>query len=88
MKKNFSIATKVIRTDKLLLLEIRKFCEENGYSPHIFMNKETSHALSAARADIRNIGSFIPNLEGFVGEYSGLKVYEDNDLEFGEVELR
>ena len=86
MKKNFSIATKVIKTDRLLRLEVRKFCEENGYPPHIFMNKETEETLNAVRS--YNVSSFVPNLEGFVGEYSGLKIYEDDSLEFGEVELR
>ena len=92
MSKKFSIA-KTIDRDKLNR-QIDLYMYETGeINPYLFMNKETSNELKDEC--LRNFNVFpdatiIPSLKGIgvIALYQGYKVYENNDLKFGEVEIR
>lgn len=92
MSKKFSIA-KTIDKEKLnkqIYLYMFENCEMN---PYLFMNKETLDELkdecfkdsevshdAATDASLKEIG--------VVGLYHCYKIYENNELGFGEVEIR
>lgn len=65
---------------------IRNNTGDESYYPYIFANKDTINRL----VDQCKVSVF-ENLKisgGLVGYYLGNKLFEDNTLKFGEVELR
>ena len=73
--------------------KIAEFVYREGHEPYIFANKETLDALvkpieqelkfvSAATGIVSSFKSC------FIGKYQGNKMFEDNTLKFGEIELR
>ena len=89
--ETFSIVDK-INVDKLNT-KIEEFIYRKGHRPYIFANKETLDALvkpieqelkfvSAATGIVSSFKSC------FIGKYQGNKMFEDNTLKFGEIELR
>ena len=91
--ETFSIVEN-INVDKLNT-KIAEFVYKEGHDPYIFANKET---LDALVKPIERELNFITSLTGstriyvgkscLVGKYQGNKVYEDDTLKFGEIELR
>ena len=89
----FSIVEK-INVDKLNT-KIAEFVYREGHDPYIFANKETLEVLVKP---IEQELNFITSLTGstriyvgkscLVGKYQGNKMYEDDTLKFGEIELR
>ena len=81
-----------INVDKLNT-KIAEFVYREGHDPYIFANKETLDALikpieqevkfvSATTGVVRSLKTCL------VGKYQGNKMYEDDTLKFGEIELR
>lgn len=73
--------------------KLSEFFNVNGYFPKIFASNETLDALSKPYVqDMKRIefvdGGVLAKVEGLIGEYQGYKMFEDNVLEFGEIELR
>lgn len=66
-------------------------CKE-GYAPYIFMNNLTWQKLYEAYRDNTfqkwDGSSYYHGHTGLIGKYQGYKMFEDNTLEFGEIELR
>ena len=91
--ETFSIVEN-INVDKLHT-KIAEFVYREGHDPYIFANKET---LDALIKPIEQELKFITSPTGstriyvgkscLVGKYQGNKMYEDDTLKFGEIELR
>lgn len=91
--ETFSIVEK-INVDKLNT-KVAEFVYREGHEPYIFANKETLEALIKP---IEQELNFITSPTGsiriyvgkscLVGKYQGNKMFEDNTLKFGEIELR
>ena len=91
MGKKFSIA-KAVDLNKLSE-NIQRYTIETGeFNPYIFMNEETIREMRKdylERVDVlceQILKSKYPN--GLIGKYEGYKIYQDNNLKFGEVEIR
>lgn len=65
---------------------VRNNTGDESYYPYIFANKDTINRL----ADQCRVSVFenVKTSCGLVGYYLGNKVFEDNTLKFGEIELR
>ena len=91
--ETFSIVEK-INVDKLNA-KVTEFVYKEGHEPYIFANKET---LDALVKPIEKESNFITSPTGstriyvgkscLVGKYQGNKMFEDDTLKFGEIELR
>ncbi len=87
MSKKFSIV-KTLDESKLRE-ELYIYMNEQQEEPYIFLNRETITELKSKYINLpcpliyRNIYR-----NGVIGTYQGFKVYENNDLKYGEVELR
>ena len=91
MTEKFSII-KQLDTEKLNE-KIAYFVYENGHDPYIFANDSTLEALMKPYEQKMKYvefidGGVIKKAEGMIGKYQGYKMFEDNTLEFGEIELR
>ena len=90
--ETFSIVEK-INVNKLNT-KVAEFVYKEGHEPYIFANKETLDALvkPIEQAEIFTnswgIG-FVSSFKGcLVDKYQGNKMFEDDTLKFGEIELR
>ena len=91
MTEKFSIV-KQLDTEKLNE-KIAEFFSVNGYIPDIFVNYATLESLiKPYEQKMKYVefidGGVIKKAEGLICKYQGYKMFEDNDLEFGEIELR
>lgn len=73
--------------------KLSEFFNVNGYIPKIFASNETLEALKKPyEQEMKRIefvdGGVFTKAEGLIGEYQGYKIFEDDTLEFGEIELR
>ena len=87
----FSIVEK-INVDKLNT-KIAEFVYREGHEPYIFANKETLDALAKPiEQQLKFISAATGAVSSFktclVGKYQGNKMFEDDTLKFGEIELR
>lgn len=90
MSKKFSIV-RTIDFEKLNY-EINGCVALTGEkNPYIFMNKDTIDAITSA-CEVTHVhpydAAYTTNREDCKGYYCGYKVFVDNDLKFGEVEVR
>lgn len=84
------ISKKIITLDNRKLYE--EICKYEGVSnqtAYLFMNKDTMKSL--CKLTVMSIS--IPHVEidtddCTLAKYSGLKVFQNDDLEFGEIEIR
>lgn len=93
MAEKFSII-KQFDTEKLSR-RLSEFICKNWYNPYIFANHETLEALKKPyEQDMKRIefidgGVLVTGTnKGLIAKYQGYKMFEDNTLEFGEIELR
>lgn len=90
--EKFSIVEK-INVDKLNT-KIAEFVYREGYEPYIFSNKETLDALvkpieqAEMFANSWGIGLVSSYMGCLTGMYRGNKMFRDDTLQFGEIELR
>ncbi len=73
--------------------KLSEFFNIKGYFPKIFASNETLEALSKPYVQkMKRIefvdGGVLAKAEGLIGEYQGYKMFEDNTLKYGEIELR
>ena len=79
---------------KINLDELTKKIDEYQYStgetnPYLFMNQSTIDVIPTVDdAIIRNMNQVLAKINGFAGYYHGCKVFRDDSLSFGEVEIR
>lgn len=89
--ETFSIVDK-INVNKLNT-KVEEFVYREGHEPYIFANKET---LDALVKPIEQELKFVPTATGvttsfkscFIGKYQDNKMFQDDTLKFGEIELR
>lgn len=90
--ETFSIVDK-ININKLNI-KIVEFIHREGYKPYIFANKETLDVLAKPNEQELKfvsavIGATTSFRSYFVGDkYKNYKMFEDDTLKFGEIELR
>jgi hypothetical protein len=89
--ETFSIVDK-IDVNKLNT-KIAEFVYKEGHEPYIFANKETLEALVKPIVHELKFVSPITSVTTsfkrcFIGKYQGNKMFEDDTLKFGEIELR
>ena len=89
--ETFSIVDK-INVDKLNT-KVEEFIYRKGHRPYIFANKETLEALvKPIEQEIKFVSAATGAVSSFktclVGKYHGDKMFEDDTLKFGEIELR
>lgn len=89
--EKFSIVDK-INVNKLNT-KVEEFVYREGHEPYIFANKET---LDALVKPIEQELKFVPTVavgttsfkSCFIGKYQDNKMFQDDTLKFGEIELR
>lgn len=88
--EKFSIVDK-INVNKLNT-KVVEFVHREGYRPYIFANKETLEALTKPiEQELKFVSATgVTTLfkSCFIGKYQGDKMFEDDTLKFGEIELR
>ena len=89
--ETFSIVDK-ININKLNT-KVEEFIYRKGHRPYIFANKETLDALvKPIEQELKFISASTGVVSSFktclVGKYQGNKMFEDDTLKFGEIELR
>lgn len=89
--ETFSIIDK-INVNKLNT-KIAEFIYREGHEPYIFANKETLDALAKPiEQELKFVSAVTGTISSFktclVGKYQGNKMFEDDTLKFGEIELR
>lgn len=92
MSRKFSIITTIDLSK--IDSEITKYVNINGnFDPYIFMNEDTAIAIEnevSSHDIVANIDSQTKRStkDGMYATYSGYKVFINNDLRFGIVEIR
>lgn len=86
MPEKFSIQTKKIDIQKLNV-QIQDFERYNNFRPYIFANHETIKELDSIVGSGSELCTFKES-DCLCGLFEGHKVYQDDGLQFGEVELR
>ncbi len=82
----FAITTK--KLDFMKLNEkIHTYKFENGYKPYLFMNEDTIDELTII-IGFSPDGLMGANPSGYCGTYCGQKVFCDETMQFGDVEMR
>lgn len=85
--ETFSIVDK-INVDKLNT-KIAEFVYQEGHEPYIFANKETLDTLIKPIEQELKFASAVTGITtSFKRCFIGNKMFEDNTLKFGEIELR
>lgn len=86
MNKTFSIAS----VDLFKICNEIEFCkrEYDGYEPYIFMSENTLSAIESATDDVDFLDPAPIISKGINATYSGYKMFINNDLQFGIVEIR
>lgn len=87
----FSIVDK-INVDKLNT-KIAEFIYRKGHRPYIFANKDTLDALvKPIEQELKFVSAATGGMTSFescfIGKYQENKMFEDDTLKFGEIELR
>lgn len=86
MPEKFSIQTKKIDIQKLNI-KIQDFERYNNFRPYIFANHETIKELDSVVGSGSELCTFKES-DCFVGKFAARRVYQDDTLRFGEIELR
>lgn len=81
-----NISQKRIDEEKLIN-EMRGFEIEHNQNAYIFMNKETLEELVSACPPLVCFQA-AEHYDGMISSYCGRRIYENEKLEFGEVEIR
>ena len=87
MNRKFSIIQKIDTT--ILDNMIYKYqCYTGETNPYLFMNKNTFDAIPIVNSTFYDLSKFRAKANGITGYYHGCKVFRDDTLDFGEVEIR
>lgn len=90
--ETFSIIVEEINVDKLNI-KIEEFIYREGHEPYIFANKETLDELvEPIEQELKFVSAATGGMTSFkscfIGKYQDNKMFEDDTLKFGEIELR
>lgn len=87
INRKFSIIQKIdiVELDNM----IEKYtCLTGETNPYLFMNKNTIDAIPIANDTLYNLRQICATVNGIAGYYCGYKIFRDDTLDFGEVEIR
>lgn len=87
INRKFSIIQK-IDINELDNMISKYTCLTGETDPYLFMNKNTIDAIPTADDLLSNHRKTTAIVNGIVGCYCGYKVFRDDTLDFGEVEIR
>ena len=73
--------------EEKLIKEVQGFEIEHNQNAYIFMNEETFGELVSAYPPLMYFQA-TESYDGIISSYRGRKVYRDENLKFGEVEIR
>lgn len=86
MKRKLSIIQKIDVAELNNMIDEYQ-CTTGKTNPYLFMNKSTIDAISTVSDALYNLQRICTKLNG-IADYRGYKVFRDDSLEFGEVEIR
>lgn len=87
MNRKFSIAQKIDVSELDRMIDKYK-CSTGETNPYLFMNKSTIDAIPTVDDTLYNLQQICAKVSGIVGYYCDYKVFRDDTLDFGEVEIR
>lgn len=87
MNRKFSIIQKIDMTELDRMINKYK-CSTGEENPYLFMNKSTIDVIPTDDDVLDNLRQVCANVNGIAGYYCGYKVFRDDTLDFGEVEIR
>ena len=87
MNRKFSIIQKIDVNELDNMIDKYQHCTGET-NPYLFMNKSTIDAIPTVDDPIYNIQQICAKVNGITGCYRGYKVFRDDSLDFGEVEIR
>lgn len=87
VNRKFSIAQR-INLDELED-KIDRYVRLTGETnPYLFMNQNTINAIPTVDDTLYNLRQINAKVNGIAGYYQGYKIFRDDTLDFGEVEIR
>jgi hypothetical protein len=87
MNKKISIIQKIDMTELDRIIDEYR-CHTGGTNPYLFMNKNTIDAIPTVDDTLHNLYEITAMVNGLIGYYCGYKIFRDDTLDFGEVEIR
>jgi hypothetical protein len=87
MNRKFSIVQKIDMTELDNMID-RYQCYTGETNPYLFMNESTINAIPIIDDTLYNIRQISAKINGIAGFYHGYKIFRDDSLDFGEVEIR
>ena len=84
MNEKFSIVR--IDLDKLNRKLIDYMCKTGETNPYVFMNKETARKVDLSKSFDLEVTPFVKG--GMIARFNGCKTFINDDLDFGEIEIR
>ena len=87
MNRKFSIIEKINMAELDKVIDEYK-CQTGGTNPYLFMHKSTIDAIPVIDDTLHNLYEITVKVSGIAGCYRGYKIFRDDSLDFGEVEIR
>lgn len=87
MNRKFSIIPKIDIAELNRMID-KYQCSTGETDPYLFMNKSTIDAIPTFDDTLHNLQQVCAKVNGIAGYYCGHKVFRDDTLDFGEVEIR
>ena len=85
--RKFSIIQKIDMNELDRMIDNYQ-CHTGETNPYLFMNKSTIEAIPTVDDTLYNLRQICAKVNGIAGYYCGYKVFRDDTLDFGEVEIR
>jgi len=87
VNRKFSIVKKIDMNELDKMIDEYQ-CFTGEMNPYLFMNKRTVDAIATVDDNIYCPWQIRGNVNGITGYYHGYKVFRDDSLDFGDVEIR
>ena len=87
MNRKFSIIQKIDISELDRMIDKYKIATGET-NPYLFMNKSTIDAIPITNDTLYNLNQVCAMVNGIAAYYCGYKVFRDDTLDFGEVEIR
>ena len=87
MNRKFSIIQKIDMSELNRMIDEYKISTDET-NPYLFMNESTINVIPNADDTLYDLNQICAKVNGIAGYYSGYKIFKDDSLDFGEVEIR
>ncbi len=87
MNRKFSIIQKIDLVELNNMID-KYQCSTGETNPYLFMNKSTIDAIPTIDNTLYNLQQICAKVNGITGYYHGYKIFRDDTLDFGVVEIR